>query len=585
MTPEQWQRVKSLFEAALDRDENQHAGFVAQSCPDDVEVRDEALRLLAERASTDSGFLAPPECETLLDRAARTIAAHSVRGYEGQLLASRYLVEKEIGRGGSGVVYLAQDGQLHSRPVVIKFLHDAWEDHERIRLKFRQEIEALSRLNHPAIVGVLDVGKAPDGRSFLVMEYVAGVTLRARLRDGPLSLAEAAAIAGTICDALETAHRNGVFHRDLKPENIMLMPAGENTTAKLIDFGIAKVQSSGYDGITDTVTVIGTVRYVAPEQLMGKSVPQSDIYALGVVCHEMLTGRQPFEPETPFQLYELQKSGKVPPPSKLRKGIPKAADSAILRALSFRPECRQASAREFATEFGAASQPRWPVRRFRLWAAVAMLLLLITGGWRLWDRGWGAYEAVIEFAGGGNPEDFGFRPRLDVVERAGHNPERTGYDGIRLLTSDQGHYYHKLARAQAYAAMRKGWKIDATMKPVEGSGGAGIDLTPAGGRYDINIFQNASRHQVVVLITGIQQRLDGPTYEVAGPEDAWHDYELVFDPRTQTARLLVDGVERLRDYRGHGEYREGWGFAFNTTIYKSARGEAMFKRVRFEINH
>jgi eukaryotic-like serine/threonine-protein kinase len=167
----------------------------------------------------------------------------------------------QIGRGGSGVVYLAHDRQLHSRPVVVKFLHAAWEDHERIRLKFRQELEALSRLNHPAVVGVLDIGKAPDGRSFLVMEYVNGVTLRSRLRERPPSFAEALAITGRICDALEVAHRNGVFHRDLKPENIMLAPVGEYTVAKLIDFGIAKVQHSGCDADTETITVIGTVRY------------------------------------------------------------------------------------------------------------------------------------------------------------------------------------------------------------------------------------------------------------------------------------------------------------------------------------
>jgi len=587
MTPEQWQRVKSLFEAALERNENQHAEFVARSCRDDPEVRDEALRLLTERASMDSRFLAPPGLQTLLDRAARTLASNSGASYEGQLLVGRYFVEKEIGRGGSGVVYLAQDRQLHSRPAVVKFLHAVWDDHERIRLKFRQEIEALSRLNHPAVVGVLDVGKAPDGRSFLVMEYVNGMTLRSRLREGPLSFAEATAITGTICDALQAAHRNGVFHRDLKPENIMLAPVGENTVAKLIDFGIAKVQSSGYHADTETVTVIGTVRYVAPEQLMGKSGPQSDIYALGVVCYEMLAGRQPFEPETPFQLYELQKAGRVAPPSKLRKGIPKSADRAVLRALSFRPEERQASAREFASEFQAGSRRRfWPAGAgFRVWLAAALLLLLIAaGGWRLLDRGWGPYERIVEFTGGRDPEEFGFRSRLDLVERALHNPEGTGFDAIRLLSTDQGYYYRKLTRAQAYAAVREGWKLEATMKPIEGWGAAAIELTPAGGRYDVTVMRNPLHRQVVQLTTRIEKGSGGPSYEMPGPEDAWHDYQLIFDPRTQTALLRVDGVERLRDYRGHREYLEGWGVMFSTAIYKSSRAETMFKRVRFEIN-
>lgn len=582
MTPEQWQRVKSLFEAALEADKNQPAEIVARSFAgsfgDDPEVRNEVLRLLAERDSVESGFLEPPGRGMLPGPGAGS------RGYEGQLLAGRYFVQKEIGRGGSGVVYLVQDRQLHSRPAVIKFLHAVWEDHERIRLKFRHEIEALSRLNHPAIVGVLDVGKAPDGRPFLVMEYVEGVTLRARLREGPVSFGEAATIVGAICEALEAAHRGGVFHRDLKPENIILTPANEGTAAKLIDFGIARVQRSSYDASTETITVMGTVRYVAPEQLMGKSVAQSDIYALAVVCYEMLTGRPPFQPETPFQLYELQRAGKVRPPAGPDKCIPKAAGLAILRGLSFRPEDRQPGAREFAAEFNAASRPARLTRGFRLWAALALLLVLIATGWRLWDRGWGTGEAVIEFTGGRNPEDFGFRPHLDVVARAVHNSERTGFDAIRLLSSDQGAYYRKLSRSQAYAAARKGWTIEATMKPVQGLGGVGIDLTPAGGRYDINVFLNASRRQVVRLVTRIEQQLDGPSWEIPAPEGAWHDYRLIFDPRTQTARLLVDGVERLSGYRGHREYLEGWGFEFGATIFKSSRAETMFKRARFEIS-
>ena len=177
MTPEQWQRAKALFEEALEQPEEERIAFVTRSCTDDSLLREETVRLLAEHASAPTNFLDPPGPETLLSRAAKTLAVQSA-GYEGQLLAGRYLVEKEIGRGGSGVAYLAHDRQLHSRPVVLKFLHSAWEEHDRIHLRFRQEIEALSRLNHPAVVGVLDVGHTPEGRSFLVMEYVAGVTLR-----------------------------------------------------------------------------------------------------------------------------------------------------------------------------------------------------------------------------------------------------------------------------------------------------------------------------------------------------------------------------------------------------------------------
>ena len=584
MTPEQWQRAKALFEKALEQPEEEREAFVSRSCTDDGLLREETVRLLAEHASAPTSFLEPPGRDTLLSRAAETLAVRSA-GFEGQLLAERYLVEKEIGRGGSGVAYLAHDRQLHSRPVVVKFLHAGWEEQDRIHLRFRQEIEVLSRLSHPAVVGVLDVGHTPEGRSFLVMEYVAGVTLRSRLQQGAVPFAEAASIIGTVCDALEAAHRNGIVHRDIKPENIILLPHGEKMPAKLIDFGIAKVQTSGYDIKTETVAIVGTVNYVAPEQLMGKACPQSDVYALGVVSYEMLTGRRPFEPETPFQLYELQKAGKATPPSNLGRGIPRGAWNAIRRALSFKPQDRQSSPRVFAAEFQSLRNGRPTRRAFGIVSIAAALILLLTAaGWLLWDRGWGPYDPVIEYIAPQNPEDFGFRPRLEVTEGAVRDQNLTGFDAIRLLTTDQGMYYHKLSRAQSYEAMRKGWKLETTMQAIQGDADTCVMFTPAHLRFDISILPRSNGRQAALLLTQIGKGLDGLRYELPGPVEAWHDYQLVFDPQTRSARLLVDGVERLSGYRGHAEYVEEWGLFLATSIYQSKTAEARFKRVRFEIN-
>jgi predicted Ser/Thr protein kinase len=584
MTPEQWQRSKALFEMALEQPAGEREAFVTRSCPDDRLLREETVRLLAEHASAPNSFLEPPGRDTLLGRAAETLAVQSA-GYEGQLLAGRYLVQKEIGRGGSGVAYLAHDRQLHSRPVVVKFLHAGWEEQDRIHLRFRQEIEVLSLLSHPAVVGVLDVGLTREGRSFLVMEYVAGVTLRLRLQQGPLPFAEAASIIGTVCDALEAAHRNGIVHRDIKPENIILLPHGEKMPAKLIDFGIAKVQTSGYDIKTETVAILGTVNYVAPEQLMGKACPQSDVYALGVVSYEMLTGRRPFEPETPFQLYELQKAGKVAPPSNLGRRIPRGAWNAIRRALSFKPEDRQSSPHEFAAEFQSARSGRPTRFAFGIVSMAAALILLLTAtGWLLWDRGWASYDPVIEYIAPQNPEDFGFRPRLDITEGAVRNQTLTGFDAIRLVTSDQGMYYHKLSRAQSYQAMRKGWKLEATMQAIEGDANTSVAFPAAHRRFDMSVLREPTGRQAAVLLTQIGKGLDGLRYELAGPADAWHDYQLVFDPQTMSARLLVDGVERLSGYLGHSEYVEDWGLFFASSIFRSKTAEARFKRVRFEIN-
>jgi predicted Ser/Thr protein kinase len=591
MTPDKWQKVKLLFEESLEQEAMRRGEFLARSCPDDAEVRDEVLRLLAERERTDTEFLAPPGAFTLLDRMAKALAetGERTRGYEGEVLAQRYLVEREIGRGGSGVVYLAQDRQLHSRRVVVKLLHAGWEDHERVRVKFRQEIEALSRIHHPGVVGVLDVGQAPDGRSFLVMEYVEGETLRARLQKGALDLSEAARILEAVCDGLETAHRNGIFHRDLKPENIMLSSAGEGgDKVKLIDFGIAKVQDSLDTADTETISVVGTVRYAAPEQLMGRAGPRSDIFSLGVLCYEMLTGRPPFEPETPFQLLELQRAGKISRPSRLRRDVPEGVDRVILLALSFRAEDRQPSAREFASGFRAALKRRlWqPGMRIRPWVlAVALLAAFAGADWLARQRVRDNYDRAIEFSGGRDPEEFGFRTHLDLTERTVPNSDHTGYDAIRLLTSDQGMYYRKVTPVQAYAAMRGGWKMTAVFKPIEGGASVDIDLSPADGRYDCSIFLSPSHRQVVQLTRQIANGSDGLRYEIEGAPDAFHNYELIFDPEKRAARLLVDGVERLRGYRGHHEFVEGYGLMFGTALYKSAKAEAVFRKVRFEINH
>jgi hypothetical protein len=199
--------------------------------------------------------------------------------------------------------------------------------------------------------------------------------------------------------------------------------------------------------------------------------------------------------------------------------------------------------------------------------------------------GWGSYESVIEFAGGRDPEEFGFQSIRDLTERAVSNSQRTGFDAISLLSNDQGTYYRKLTNAQAYAAVRKGWKLDVTMMPVEGGGGAGLDLAPAGVRYTVSVYRNSMHHQVVQLITQVAKGYDGPSYELPGPEDAWHDYQLVFDPAARSARLNIDGVERLRGYGGYREYLGKWGLQFGVAVYRSARAEAMFKRIRFEILH
>jgi tRNA A-37 threonylcarbamoyl transferase component Bud32/class 3 adenylate cyclase len=257
------------------------------------------------------------------------------------LWKNRYWIEKELGRGGFGVVYLARDQQLLSKPVVIKVLHEESSPDPYFQKKFRQEIEALARIDHPGVVGVLDVGETPDGKPFLVMQYVEGVTLRSELKKQGMQLHRVAHIMRQVGQALGAAHDKGVYHRDLKPENIMLTRAGETEEyVKLIDFGIAAVRDSQVAATAQASKVVGTVSYMAPEQVLGKGSPTSDIFALGVIAFEMLTGERP----------EVSWEGVSKKPRELRSEIPEGAETVIVQALAYQPEKRIGRPRDFGDQ-------------------------------------------------------------------------------------------------------------------------------------------------------------------------------------------------------------------------------------------
>src|SRR2546421_3328920 len=266
----------------------------------------------------------------------------------GATLDNRYYIEKELGRGGVGAVYLARDRKLHDKPVVIKILLEKSLQNSWVVQKFQQEKEALARVDHPAVVGILDTGELPDGKPYLVMQFVDGVTLRMQIKPEGMSLERAAEIIRQTGRALSAAHDRGIFHRDLKPENIMLQTFGSGEEqVKIIDFGIAKLKDSVVAPSTMTGATAGTVAYMAPEQLSGRAVSAAtDIFAMGAIAYELVTGRKPFNPETGFELLEMQRSGVRVKPSDLRPSLSEEADQLILRALRFDPQERFQSARE-----------------------------------------------------------------------------------------------------------------------------------------------------------------------------------------------------------------------------------------------
>ena len=300
---------------------------------------------------------ASPEQSSLIElpiagAAEKTAALPPASPYIGVQIKDRYRIERELGRGGFGAVYLARDEQLSSRPVVIKVLLDRTGESEWFLKKFREEREALARIDHPGVVGVLDAGEMPDGKPFLVMQFVDGQTLRAALKKEEFSLPRIAHIVRKVGQALGAAHDRGVYHRDLKPENIMLQDLGEGEElVKIIDFGIATVRSSSGGPQAEATRVAGTGPYMAPEQIMGSPSAASDVYALGVIAYEMVTGRCPFQSESVTQMYLLQKEGIPVKPRELCPDLPPAAEDCILKALCFEQNQRYARVREFGEEF------------------------------------------------------------------------------------------------------------------------------------------------------------------------------------------------------------------------------------------
>ena len=222
------------------------------------------------------------------------------------LVLDRYRLIERLAVGGSAEVWRAQDEQL-DRPVAVKRLHAHLMPDEPSRRRLAAEARAAAGLSHPVIVGIYDVDATGESPS-LVMELVDGESLAARIqRDGPLAPREAASIAAEVADALFHAHQRGVIHRDVKPGNVLLANDGR---VRLVDFGIAHSLAEASERLTMTGTVIGTLRAMAPEQLAGGQIgPRTDLYGIGVVLHEALTGRPPYPTSSPVALAEAQRAG------------------------------------------------------------------------------------------------------------------------------------------------------------------------------------------------------------------------------------------------------------------------------------
>lgn len=267
----------------------------------------------------------------------------------GKLLGNRYEILEQLGGGGMAVIYKGRDTILN-RLVTIKLMRSEYTSDEDFVRRFRREAQAVASLSHPNIVSIYDVGREND-MHYLVMEYVHGEDLRSVIkREGPLEPAKAVRIARQICDALEHAHENNIVHRDVKPHNILITRTGR---AKLTDFGIAREASAAT--VTTTDTIIGSVHYLSPEQARGELAgPKSDIYSLGVVLYEMLTGSVPFTGDSPISIAIKHIQNAPDPLTCRRPGISAELERVVLRALHKDPERRLNSAREMSFQLEEA---------------------------------------------------------------------------------------------------------------------------------------------------------------------------------------------------------------------------------------
>jgi eukaryotic-like serine/threonine-protein kinase len=352
MTPERWQKIEQLYHDALERDASLRAAYLHEVCAGDDSLRLEVESLLAQDSGAQ-GFLEKPVVE-----AAGKILADQQRQSSllGRQLGS-YKIISSLGAGGMGEVYQARDTRLE-RTVAIKVLPAHLAGRAESRERFEREAKTIAGLNHPHICTLFDAAYQ-DGIDFLVMEYVEGETLAQRLEKGPLPIQQALQYAVEIADALDKAHRKGIIHRDLKPGNIMLTKSG----TKLLDFGLAKLGQSVVpatpesqlptmkDGITGEGTILGTLQYMAPEQIeAGKVDARTDIFAFGAVVYEMTTGKKAFEGKSSASVMAKILEAEPPAMVSLQPMTPPQLDRVVRTCLAKDPDERWQAAGDLRRE-------------------------------------------------------------------------------------------------------------------------------------------------------------------------------------------------------------------------------------------
>ena len=343
MKPERWSKIESIFHKALEADESRRSAVIEESCGGDEELRREVESLLAHQSDSASFIEQPAFAGQITTHSAGPVTAADAPRLDLKGVAvGHYQILEEIGVGGMGQVFRALDTRLH-RTVAIKVLpsqHVADPDRKR---RFLQEARAASKLNHPNIVTLHDMA-TDGGVDYLVMEYVAGKTLKELIPAEGLPISEAGGYAIQLAGALAVAHAAGLIHRDIKPANIMYDPSTD--VLKITDFGIARLTGAGS---TRTGIVLGTPSFMSPEQLEGRTVTgHSDLFSLGVSLFQLLTGQLPFVADSMTALMQQIAEAPHPPLRAFRPDLPACVENVIDRALAKNPDARFDSGAQMA---------------------------------------------------------------------------------------------------------------------------------------------------------------------------------------------------------------------------------------------
>jgi serine/threonine protein kinase len=379
MTPDRWQHIDALLQEVMNQPPAIRAAVLHRLCANDPSAREEIESLISFRELANS-FLETPVTEAFPE-----LLFEARESLIGQTLGT-YTIEAQLGFGGMGEVYLARDAKLE-RKVAIKVLPVEIEPDERSERLIR-EAKAAARLDHPNICAIYEVAESGD-HSFIVMQYIEGETLASWIQGQPLGLHESIRIIAQVADALSEAHSQGIIHRDIKPLNIMVTPRGQ---AKVLDFGLAKMiglaevalnAARPQSALSAPGIIPGTAPYMSPEQALGSLLDtRSDLFSLGTVLYECVTGTRPFTGATAVEICEKVAYVTPPPPSQLNPKVPPELDKVILKALAKEPIARYQTASEFREDIlhihipGEAGQTtRW--WRFLLVAAALGLLAII----------------------------------------------------------------------------------------------------------------------------------------------------------------------------------------------------------------